>query len=249
MLTPTVSRRRSQLRSRAFGWLLLAALLSIVPMSLHGQEATTGSSGTSAMTAAANRQNEAGAEQADETAVYKKSASVRAIGRIFHLSPDAASASFEYFNFAILAGVILFYGVKLVPKMFRERQNKIDQQLVEARTATDEANARLKVVEDRLGRLDQEIEELRKRAEQEGAGDEQRIKQSIEEERRKIVAAAEQEISAASATAERGLRNFAAELAMARALGHLQLTEKQDRVLVQDFGAGLASADLQERRN
>ena len=238
------------LRYKAFGLLfLLGMLLSLLPIAARAQTAPAGGIQSDGVSAAANKGNEAAAEQADETAVYKKSASVRAIGRLLHLYPDQASAVFEYFNFAILAGVVLFYGIKLMPKLFRERQKKIDQQLVEARTATDEANERLKAVEARLGRLDHEIEELRQRAEQEGATDEERIKQSIEEERKKIVAAAEQEIAIASATAERNLRRFAADLAMARVTGHLQLTEKQDRALVQDFADGLQASDLQERRN
>jgi F-type H+-transporting ATPase subunit b len=197
----------------------------------------------------ATSQNLPAAEQEDETAVYKKSAVVQAVGRFFHLSPDAASATFEYFNFAILAGVILFYLAKLIPKAFRERQAKIDQQFVEAQTATEAANERLLIVEQRLGRLDQEIAELRKKSEQDGAADEQRIKQAIEEERRKIVVAAEQEIATASAVAERGLRKFAAELAMDRVMGRLHLTEQDDRTLVSSFAAGIEKTDLQERRN
>jgi F-type H+-transporting ATPase subunit b len=250
ILTSNVTGRRAHLRCRAFGLLfLLGVLLSLLPTTARAQTPSAGGIQADGVAAAANKGNEAAAEKADETAVYKKSASVRAIGKLLHLSPDASSSLFEYLNFAILAGVVLFYGMKLVPKIFRDRQTKIDQQLVEARTATDEANERLKAVEARLGRLDHEIEELRQRAEQEGAGDEQRIKQSIEEERKKIVAAAEQEISVASSAAERSLRVFAADLAMARATGQMQLTENQDRTLVHDFAAGLQESELQERRN
>ncbi len=197
----------------------------------------------------AQSQNMAAAEEEDETAAYKQSSSVRAFGKLLGLSPRTSSEVFEFLNFAILGGVVLFYLVKFVPRMLRERQNKIDAQLVEARTATEQANARLKAVEDRLGRLDREIEELRARAEAEGAADEQRIKQSIEDERKRIVAATEQEIAIASAVAERSLRKFAAELAVDRAMGRVQLTENQDRVLVRDFAAGLEGTDLQERRN
>ena len=228
---------------------LAAALFSMGP-AFAQQPAPASSSDGSFMTAqTASSQNLPAAEQEDETAVYKKSPTVRAIGKALHLSPEAASSAFEYFNFVILAGGVLFFVIKLVPKAFRDRQSKIDEQLVEARTATEDANQRLKQVEERLGRLDHEIEELRKRAEQDGVGDEQRVKQSIEDERRKIVASAEQEIAAASATAERGLRKFAAELAMARAIGHLQVSETQDRELVHDFAVGLNGGELQERRN
>lgn len=197
----------------------------------------------------AHSQNIPAAEEEDETAVYKNSPSVRKIGGMMGLSPKASSSAFEYFNFVLLAGLVLYYLAKALPKAFASRQKKIDQQLVEARAATEEAHERLQVVEARLGRLDQQIEELRKRAEEEGAADEQRIRQSIEEERKKVVAAAEQEIAVAASSAQNDLRRFAAELAMERASGQLQLTEQQDRTLVHSFAANLADADLQERRN
>ena len=193
-------------------------------------------------------QNMAAAEQEDDEAVYKKSSSVRAIGRMLHLSPEASSVAFEDFNFVLLAGIILFYAAKLLPGFFRGRQQELDKHLTEARVATEEANERLKAVEQRLGRLDQEIEHLRSKAEHEGAADEQRIKDSIEEERKKIVASAEQEISAMASTAERSLRKFGADIAIARASGKLHLSEADDRTLIQDFGASLGP-DLARRRN
>ena len=187
----------------------------------------------------AKDQNVAAAQEEDETAVYKTSPSVRAIGRMLHLSPHAASVVFEDLNFLILAGVIVFYLAKALPKFFRGRQETIDKHLVEARQATDDANERLRIVEERLGRLDQEINELRSRSEKEGAADEERMKASIEEERRKIVAAAEHEINAMSTAAERSLRNFGAELAIARASGRLHLSDADDRAMIRDFGASL----------
>lgn len=193
-------------------------------------------------------ENMAAAEQEDDEAVYKKSSSVRAIGRLLHLSPEASSVAFEDFNFVLLAGIILFYAAKLLPGFFRGRQQELDKHLTEARVATEEANERLQAVEKRLGRLDQEIEQLRSRAERDGAADEQRIKDSIEEERRKIVASAEQEIAAMASTAERNLRKFGAEIAIARASGKLQLSEAEDRTLVQNFGTSLVP-DLARRRN
>ena len=197
----------------------------------------------------AHNQNIPAAEEEDETAVYKNSPSVRKIGGMMGLSPKASSSAFEYFNFVLLAGIVVYYLAKALPKAFQQRQKKIDQQLVEARAATEEAQERLQVVEERLGRLDQQIQEIRTRAETESAADENRIKQSIEEERKKVVAAAEQEIATAASAAQTSLRRFAAELALERASGRLQLTEKQDRALVHDFGADLAHTDLLERRN
>ena len=187
----------------------------------------------------ANSQNLARAEQEDEEYVFKHSAAVRAVGRTFHLSPEAASSWFWGFNFLILAVFVGYFLVTGLPKAFRARRQRIEHQLIEARTATEQANERLRVVEERLGRLDAEIASIREHAERDSAGDEARIKASIEGERKKIVATAEQEISAAGAAAERKLRRFAAELAVERATARLQISEDDDRALVRAFARGL----------
>ena len=227
--------------------LLIMTLACAVPFSGHTQEqqpasqssSQSGTSGGNFMTPdTANHQQLAAAQEEDETAVYKTSPSVRAIG-IFHLAPKSASVAFEFMNFALLAAIVIFYIAKAAPKAFRARQKGIDQQLGEARIAANEAKERLHAVEERLSRLDEEIAGFRKQSEQDALNDEQRIKQSIEEERKKIIASAEQEIGTASATAERSLRKFAAELAVNRALGRLSLNELEDRALVQNFAADL----------
>ena len=80
-----------------------------------------------------------------------------------------------------------------------------------------EANARLGSVETRLGKLDGQIAELRAQAERDSALDEQRIKASVEEEKQKLLLAAEQEVAAATAQAHRQLQKYAAELAIEQA--------------------------------
>ena len=51
-----------------------------------------------------------------------------------------------------------------------------------------------------------------------------------------------------ASTAERNLRKFGAEIAIARASVKLHLSEADDRTLVQDFGTNL-DPDLDRRRN
>jgi F-type H+-transporting ATPase subunit b len=187
----------------------------------------------------ANSQNLAKAEEEDEEYVFKHSASVRAFGHLFHLSPETASTMFWALNFLILAVFVGFFMVKALPKMYRERRQTIQKQLVEARVATEQAQERLRVVEERLGRLDSEIAAVREHAEADSAADEARIRATIEEERKKILSSAEQEIAAATAAAERRLRRFAAELAVERATARLAITEEDDRALVREFSRGL----------
>jgi F-type H+-transporting ATPase subunit b len=197
----------------------------------------------------ANSQNLARAEQEDEEYVFKHSAAVRAFARWFHLSPDAAAMAFWAFNAILLFIFVGYYLVTGLPKAFRSRRQQLDRQIVEARTATEKAEERLRAVEERLGRLDSEIAAVREQAERDSANDELRIRQAMEDEKQKIVASAEKEIAAAGAAAERRLRRFAAELAVDRATSRLHLTEGDDRTLIQEFAAGLGSNGSKGRRN
>jgi F-type H+-transporting ATPase subunit b len=197
----------------------------------------------------ASSQNLAKAEQEDDEYVFMHSASVRAFAKVFHLSPDAASMAFWALNAAILFAFVGYFLVKGLPKAFRSRRQQLDRQIVEAHTATQKAEERLRAVEERLSRLDSEIASVREQAERDSANDETRMKQAMEVEKHKIVTSAEQEIAAAGAAAERRLRSFAAELAVDRATSRLHLTEGDDRTLIQEFAASLSSNGSQGGRN
>jgi F-type H+-transporting ATPase subunit b len=197
----------------------------------------------------ATSQNLAKAEQEDEEYVFKHSKPVSAFARLFHLSPDAASGFFWALNAILLFVFVGYYLVTGLPKAFRSRRQQIDRQIVEARSATEKADERLRAVEERLSHLDSEIAAVREQAERDSANDEIRIRQAMEDEKKKIVAAAEQEITAAGAAAERRLRKFAAELAVDRATSRLHLTEGDDRTLIQEFASSLGSNGSQGGRN
>ena len=214
------------------------------------QSASTGASqDTFIDSKTANSQNLAKAEKEDEEYTFKHSASVRAFARWFHLSPEMASMVFWGLNALLLFAFVGYFLVTGLPKAFRSRRQQLEREMVQARTATDEANERLRVVEERMSRLDGEIAAIRAQAEQDSAHDEQRIHEAMEQERRKIVATSESEIASAGKAAERRLRSFAAELAVTRATGRLRLTEDDDRALVQEFAADLGAAATKEGRN
>ena len=123
----------------------------------------------------------------------------------------------------------------MLPKIFRKRTETLSQNLQTAREATRDAKARLSAVEAKLAGLDEEIAKFRAQVEQDSLEDEKRIKASLKEESERIVAAAEQEIAAAAAQARRGLRNFAADLAIEQAAKQLVLTPETDRALIAEF--------------
>jgi F-type H+-transporting ATPase subunit b len=171
--------------------------------------------------------------------VYRHSPSVQWLGRWLHLGKESSARLFEYLNFAILAGAILFALLKYLPKTFRENREKIQRQLVDARRATEQAHERLAEIEQRLGRLDEEIAAISKQAEKDSVEDEARIKASIEAERKRIVDGVTKDIAAAGSAAQRDLKRFAAGLAVDRAAQRIALTEADDHALMQEFAQSL----------
>ncbi len=122
-----------------------------------------------------------------------------------------------------------------MPKHLRKRREALSESLESARKTTQDANSRLSAVEAQLSRLDDEIAKIRAQVEEESKQDEVRIKATIEEESARIVASAEQEIGVAAATAKRGVRNFAADLAIEQATKDLRLAPETDQALIAEF--------------
>ena len=177
----------------------------------------------------------------DENEAYRQSPAVRKIGGMLGMKPTQAASAFEVFNFVVLA-ILVGYGLlKMLPKTFRNRSSAIQKKLVDARTATEEANARLNSVEARLAKLDSQIAEMRSHAEADLIRDEKRIKASVEDEKAKIVAAAEAEIQAATTLAQRQIQQYAAELAIEQAARKLVVTAETDRLLVESFAHRLGA--------
>jgi F-type H+-transporting ATPase subunit b len=209
----------------------LAGVLGLPARAFQTAPADPGPSATSGQPA--------GAEQETGEDVYRHSASVKLLGRWLHLDKESAARLFEYLNFAILAGAILFALMKYLPKTFRAQRQDIQRRLLDARSATEQANQRLSEIEQRLSRLDDEIAAIAKQAEKDSVDDEARIKASIEAERQRIMEAVSRDIAAASSAAQRDLKNFVAGLAVDRAAQRIALTEEDDRALVQEFAKSL----------
>ncbi|KAA6460908.1 ATP synthase F0 subunit B [Acidobacteria bacterium AB60] len=188
-------------------------------------------------------------EEQEEDNVYRHTKLVQALARMFHLDVETTARLFEWINFAIVALAIVIPIGRFLPKVFRKRSETLRQNLENARKTTADANARLSAVEAQLSRLDEEIGKIRAQVEQESQQDEARIKATIEEERARIVAAAEQEIAVAAAQARRGLRHFAADLAIEQAAQQLTLTPETDRALIQDFVRETANGAAKGGRN
>lgn len=181
-------------------------------------------------------------ESEDAEAALKESAMVKKFGSLLGIKdPATAYWVFTFINFGILA-IALGAGIKKVlPGLFRSRTASIQKSIEDARKASTEANARLSAIQERLGKLDAEIGTIRSTAEEQGRAEEQRLLAATEEEKKKILQSAEQEIAAAAASAQRDLKNFAAELAVSLAEKKISVSESADRNLVREFAQSLGS--------
>jgi len=190
----------------------------------------------------AHESNKAAGEEKDEMAEFKESASVRGIARLTGLNLQQSYWLSVVLNFVVIAAVIIWAARKYLPGMFRDRSTAIQKAMQEAQKASEEARQKLAEIEARLMKLDVEIGMMRDAAEKEGAAEEARIKAAAEEDARKIVISAEQEIAAAAKAARRQLTNYAADLAVGLARKQIHVDAATDQALVRNFAGQLGSA-------
>ena len=242
------------LRRSVLGGLMLALVLGI---GLHLREtralaqATAGVAQTTGSTSASDAQSpeKNNQQEQNENDKYLKSASVVWLAKKLGISTDLASTLSELGNFVLLALGVAWLVVKFLPKAIRDRNTTIQKSLVDARTATEEARERLSGVEERLGKLDGEIAAMRVLAEQDSAKAAQRIKATVEDEKVRILAAAEQEITVATSHAQKQLQQYAAGLAIEHAAHKLVVSAETDRLLVQGFAERLTGDGSKKGQN
>ena len=188
-----------------------------------------------------HQSREAAGEEQDEMEAFKHSSSVQLIARLTGLSLQASYWLSVVLNFAVIAAVIIWAGRKFLPGIFRDRTAAIQKAMQEAQRASEEARRKLAEIEARLQQLDIEIGAIRDAAEKEGVAEERRIKAAAEEDARKIVASAEQEIEAAAKAARRLLTAHAADLAVGLAQKQIHVDAATDQALVRNFAGQLGN--------
>jgi F-type H+-transporting ATPase subunit b len=220
---------------------IASALFLAVSLSLFAGAIAVAQENSSAPAApaAASEGHGSGEDSGGEHNEFRHSSKVQWIARMFHVDTETAAQIFEDVNSAILILAILFFVMKVLPKAIRNRTATIQKQLVEARSATEIADERLRAVEAKLARLGEDIDKIRAQTEHDALEDEKRIKQSLEDERVRIVKAAEQEIESAGAAGPRRVKRVAAGLAIDRAAARIQLDAESDKAIIERFGKDL----------
>jgi F-type H+-transporting ATPase subunit b len=237
---------------RSLGVLALFAVLLFVPVftlaraqeqpAEHGQSAQAAPEGKGVEGEKAEGKKEGEAEQEEEeNANLKHSPMVGKLAKMVGYSVHGTHLLVSIINFAIVVVLIYWLGRKIVPPALKSRNESIQKALEEARAASQEANKRLAAIETRLQQLDVEIGQMQMSAEKEGEAEEERIRKATEEDLRKVVQSAEQEIAAAAKQARRELTAHTADLAIALATKQIQVDPATDQTLVRSFAGQLTS--------
>lgn len=119
----------------------------------------------------------------------------------------------KFVNLAIFVAIMLFILTRKVKlgEAFRTRRENIKRDLARAREERDAAVAKLKEVEERLARLDTEVNTIQEQSKREAAEERERIAKATEAEIAKLGEQAKREIESAGKVVKHDLRRFAAE--------------------------------------
>jgi F-type H+-transporting ATPase subunit b len=245
--------RRLHAATLSFSRVLLVALLLCSPLAFSQASTVGGEQANGAEqnqvtdrpvdfgTQLAHQSREAAGEEKGENDELKKSPAVRMVARATGMTLQHAYWLCMLLNFVIIAVAIVWMSRLHLPGIFRSRTQSIRSAMEEASKASEDANRRLAEIESRLSRLDSEIATMQSSAEQEAVAEEARMQAAMEEDRRKIVETAQQEIEAAAKAARRDLKVYAADLAVAMAQRQIRVDNLTDQVLVRSFAEELGS--------
>jgi F0F1-type ATP synthase membrane subunit b/b' len=118
----------------------------------------------------------------------------------------------KFVNLALFVGLMVYVLMKAdIRGAFRARGESIKAELEKARTERDAALAKLKEVEERLAGMSEQISSINQRSKTEVEQERKRIAQATQEEVAKLTAQAQRDIENAAKVAKNDLRNFAAE--------------------------------------
>ena len=118
------------------------------------------------------------------------------------------------FNFAILAGVLVYYLRTPVREYLQTRSSQIRHDLVTAAEMRRSATAQLEQIKQQLASLPAELEALKTRGAEDIAAEEQRIAEAAKTERARLLEQTRREIDMRLRIARRELTEHAAQLAV-----------------------------------
>jgi len=142
---------------------------------------------------------------------------------------------FKWMNFFVVFGGGAYFAGGLLKRKLAEMRRGIQNEIADARRQREESQQRLAGIEERLARLQQEIEAMRKEAAANAAAEKQRIREAAAREAQRLLATTRAEIDSTARAARLELRAYAARLAVTLAEQRIQqqLSPQAQAVLFQ----------------
>lgn len=162
---------------------------------------------------------------------------------------DTLTTVFKWLNFITVIGGLGYLLRRPMRDFFTSQRAAIQAAIAEGRQARQQAEQRLAEIEQRLARLGEEVESLRRKSTEQAAAERERIREATQREAKRILATAQAEVESTSRAARLELRAYAARLAVNLAEQRIrqQLTPETHTSLFDGFVRGL-SASRQEGR-
>ena len=150
----------------------------------------------------------------------------------------------EWANFFVLAGLVVYMAVKQGGPFFNSRAAEIRKGIDEAGKIKSESDAKIDAINNKLGRLDAEIATLRETAGNERRSAEQRMKEETRREIERIGSHTLAEIETTGKAERIALQRYTAQLALqlAETKVRARMNPDSEDALVQAFVHGLGGA-------
>jgi F-type H+-transporting ATPase subunit b len=144
-------------------------------------------------------------------------------------------------NLLIFLAVMFFILRKPLTQAFQNRRGEIIEELKRAKAEKEEAEKRLREIDARLARLDEEVAEIRANAEREAKAEFERLIKQAQDEAERIKAMAEREIEGASKAAHLQLKEFVAakSVELAENMIRKEIKPEDDDRLITNFAREL----------
>lgn len=120
----------------------------------------------------------------------------------------------RFFNLFLLFGVLIYFVRKPLGEFFDNRRRETGQKLAEAQRQLEEVERKIVEIEGRMSRIDQEIDAIGRKSQQEVEDEARRVEESTRLESKKILAVAQREVDGALKAAQKELRRFAGSLSV-----------------------------------
>lgn len=164
---------------------------------------------------------------------------------------DWVSVGFSFFNFAVLVGILLYFGGPRIRELLAKRHATIKKDVEEARALREQAELRLREYEARLAGIEREMAELIEGIKQEAEAEAVRIIRAAEEAAERLHKEAEFLLGQEQRQLEIELRREAAGLAveLARKILLGKMTDLDQRRLLDQFVREMAGGAVVSPRD